>query len=196
MNFREVAKTLDTGDANQAYRLAARWGDDAGSNTEWSLVCPGSGMAADCCSLLTSVFAFDVVAAASRVGPAGSTPITVVLGVAAGEEFKGMPALMGGGTLSEQPTPMTAKTATKAALARWRAKVGLFALGMMDPACFISFMIALQREPTNRMQVLVRVGITPPLPPVLHFRNRRRLFPTSHRGASCWTSANLVFTLA
>ena len=41
---------------------------------EWSFAWPGSGMEADWSVLLTSDFSFDVVAAASLVGPAGSVP--------------------------------------------------------------------------------------------------------------------------
>ena len=91
------------------YRLAARCGDDAGSNTEWSFACPGSGIAVDCCSLLTSDLSFDVVAAGSRVAPAGSTPNTVVLGVLAGVVVRGMSAVMGNGILSLHPTAKSAK---------------------------------------------------------------------------------------
>ena len=41
---------------------------------EWSFAWPGSGMETDWSVLLTSDFSFDVVAAASLVGPAGSVP--------------------------------------------------------------------------------------------------------------------------
>ncbi len=41
---------------------------------EWSFAWPGSGMEADWSVLLTSDFSFDVVAAASAVGPAGVVP--------------------------------------------------------------------------------------------------------------------------
>ncbi len=41
---------------------------------EWSFAWPVSGMEADWSVLLTSDFSFDVVAAASFVGPAGSVP--------------------------------------------------------------------------------------------------------------------------
>lgn len=92
------------------YRLAARRGEDAGNSTEWSFACPGNGIAADCCSLLMSVLSFDVVAAGSRVVPAGSTPNTVVLGVMAGAELGGMSALMGAGIFSEHPRPDAATT--------------------------------------------------------------------------------------
>lgn len=44
------------------YRLAARCGDAGGIKTEWSFACPGNGIAVDCCSLLTSVLALEVVA--------------------------------------------------------------------------------------------------------------------------------------
>lgn len=47
---------------------------------EWSFAWPGSGMEADWSVLLTSDFSFDVVVAASLVGPAGSVP-TGLMGV-------------------------------------------------------------------------------------------------------------------
>lgn len=94
---------------NRSQRLVAPCADAAGSNTEWSFACPGNGIALDCCSLLTSVLSVEVVAAASLVGPAGATPNTVVLGVVAGAEFKGMSALIGGGSFSEHPTLATTK---------------------------------------------------------------------------------------
>ncbi len=52
-----------------------------GSMTEWSLACPGSGMAVDWSVLLTSDFTGEVVAGASLVGPAGVTPIGLESGV-------------------------------------------------------------------------------------------------------------------
>lgn len=92
---------------SSGYRLAARCGDPGGSKTEWSFACPGNGIAVDCCSLLTSVLALDVVVAASRVAPAGSTPNTLVLGVMAGSELNGTlvgaVALIGGVIFSVQP---------------------------------------------------------------------------------------------
>lgn len=97
------------------YRLAARCGDPGGSKTEWSLACPGNGIAVDCCSLLTSVLALDVVAAGSRVAPAGSTPNTVVLGVMAGAEVSGAligaVALIGGVIFSVHPLTARANNA-------------------------------------------------------------------------------------
>ena len=75
-------------------------------------------MAVDCCSLLISVLSFEVVAGASRVDPAGSTPKTVVLGSTAGEELRGMSALMGGGVFSVQPRPDTANNAVVSVNAR------------------------------------------------------------------------------
>ena len=50
-----------------------------------------------------SVLSLDVVAAGSRVAPAGSTPNTVVLGVMAGVELSGISALMGTGLFSVHP---------------------------------------------------------------------------------------------
>lgn len=85
LNFPVVLIRLDSLDC-VAQRLEERCGDAAGKSTEWSLACPGSGIALDCCSLLTSVLAFDVVAAGSLVGAAGSTPNTVVLGLMTGSE--------------------------------------------------------------------------------------------------------------
>ncbi len=124
-------------DKRSGYRLAARWGDAAGSRTEWSLACPGSGIAVDCCSLLTSVLAFDVVAAVSRVGPAGSTPKTVVLGGAAGDEFKGISALMGGGVLSVQPKLPTATETARTVAKTLSKRAGLFGFSMLDPEFFM-----------------------------------------------------------
>jgi hypothetical protein len=102
-----------------AQRLAERCGEAAGSSTEWSLACPGSGIALDCCSLLTSVLALEVVVAGSLVGAAGSTPNTVVLGAMAGSVVRGPPALTGGvlgkGVFSVHPALERAnRTATKA----------------------------------------------------------------------------------
>lgn len=118
-------------------------------------------MALDCCSLLTSVLAVDVVAAASRVGPAGSTPSTVVLGIAAGEEINGMSALMGG-VFSEQPTLPTAKTATSTAIGTTpheRAnRPDFFELFMLDPKFLMCTMIAPDSAQTHRMALCVGVG--------------------------------------
>jgi hypothetical protein len=52
-----------------------------GKRTEWSLACPGRGIAVDSSALLTADFAGDVVAGASLVGPAGSMPIGLDSGV-------------------------------------------------------------------------------------------------------------------
>jgi uncharacterized membrane protein len=52
-----------------------------GNSTEWSLACPGRGMAVDWAALLTSDFTGEVVAGASLVGPAGIVPIGLESGV-------------------------------------------------------------------------------------------------------------------
>lgn len=52
-----------------------------GNSTEWSLACPGMGIAVDWSALLTFDLAGDVVAGASLVGPAGTMPIGLESGV-------------------------------------------------------------------------------------------------------------------
>ena len=47
-----------------------------GDRVEWSLAWPGIGIALDCWALLISDLLAGAVAAVSRVGPDGSTPIT------------------------------------------------------------------------------------------------------------------------
>ena len=44
---------------------------------EWSFACPGIGIEFDCCVLLMSELAAEVVAGASLVGPAGRVPTRV-----------------------------------------------------------------------------------------------------------------------
>jgi len=73
-----------------------------GVGDESSFACLGIGIEFDCCALLISDFAADVVAGASLVGPAGTVPTTdpceaVSLAVAAGTCAAGM-----GETASEQ----------------------------------------------------------------------------------------------
>lgn len=73
-----------------------------GARVEWSFACPDIGIAFDCCVLLMSEDAAEVVAGASLVGPAGTVPTmldceVVSLAVAAGACASGI-----GETASEQ----------------------------------------------------------------------------------------------
>lgn len=144
-----------------SYRLAARCGDPLGSKTEWSLACPGSGIAVDCCSLLTSVLPLEVVVAGSRVGPAGSTPNTVVLGGAAGSELNGTligaVALIGGVIFSVHPR---LERATKTASSMERDTTGKFTFVMMNSRSLMLSIMARCCEAPNRMHVSMRVGRT------------------------------------
>jgi hypothetical protein len=47
---------------------------ESGAIVEWSFAWPGKGMSLDCCILLTSDFAADVVSGVSLLLPAGTVP--------------------------------------------------------------------------------------------------------------------------
>lgn len=86
-----------------------------GDNVEWSLACPGNGMAFDCCALLRSDLAVEVVAGASGVGPAGTTPTTFERGSISADVAGGpLSLVLTGFVLSEQPADHNAPIKTDA----------------------------------------------------------------------------------
>lgn len=87
-----------------------------GESVESSFACPGKGMAFDCCALLISEFAGDVVAAVSFVFPLDSTPITCDRGSMFAEFAGDASALIGDPFLSLH-APSNSAANTAAALA-------------------------------------------------------------------------------
>ena len=86
---------------------------------EWSLACPGKGIALDCWALLIEDLTGEVVAGASCVGPADSTSITFERGSTsadvAGGDFAGVDGAV---PLSVQP--VAGRTARKATVTAQR----------------------------------------------------------------------------
>ena len=86
-----------------------------GDNVEWSLACPGNGMEFDCCALLISDLAVEVVAGASGVGPAGTTPTTFEReSISADVAGAALSFALTGLVLSEQPADNSAPITTDA----------------------------------------------------------------------------------
>ncbi len=88
-----------------------------GESVEWSLACPGSGMAESCWDLLTSDFAEDVVPTVSFAVPTCSTPSTLARGSSTGADPIGALALGGAADLSVQAAETIARIVNVAAVA-------------------------------------------------------------------------------
>ena len=78
-----------------------------GESVEWSLACPGSGMAVSCCALVMSDLAADVVLAVSFAVPTCSTPSTFARGSLRAALLAGAFAF-GGAGFSLQPSSVSA----------------------------------------------------------------------------------------
>ena len=103
--------------------------DGLTSNTEWSLACPGIGMALDCWAALMSDLAGEAEGMESFVGPAGFTPSTVLLGSTAGPGVGGN-VLDNGGIHGFGEWVGTLSVAGSTAL----IVLGVFLLGRLAPA--------------------------------------------------------------